>query len=420
MRAAFWFLVLFVLAAAVALLAGDNRGMVALFWAPWRWDFSLNLAVLLLLIVFVMVYALLRAFTGLAALPQQARQWRVRHKEHALYTALLDALAQLYAGRFTRARKAAQAALARERSLLGHGADLPQAQQQQLRTLAHLLAAESAHALQDRSARDAHLQQALAEGGMTGAMGETRQGAQLRAAVWALENNDPSGALERLDELPLGAQRRTLALRLHLKAARQAGQTLAALETARLLAKHRAFSEAAAQSIVRSLAAELIAGARDSGQLLRVWGQLDAAERDMPETGLHAAQRMIALHGDRGVARGWLLPVWERMDSLSDDMRVQLVRALEAALDPVDPQWLARIEKAQRAHARDAALQYLAGMVYLKVQLWGKAQQLLMQAAAGLHEPALLRRVWRSLAELAEQRGDMQAAAMAWKRAAQS
>ena len=48
---------------------------------------------------------------------RQARQWRLQQKERALHAALLDALAQLLAGRFSRARKAAQAALAQERTL---------------------------------------------------------------------------------------------------------------------------------------------------------------------------------------------------------------------------------------------------------------------------------------------------------------
>ena len=77
--------------------------------------------------------------------------------------------------------------------------------------------------------------------------------------------------------------RRTVALRMKLKAARLAGQTADALETARLLAKHRAFSPAAAESIVRGLAIDLLNGAHDPAQLLRVWSALEAIERAMPE-----------------------------------------------------------------------------------------------------------------------------------------
>jgi HemY protein len=133
---------------------------------------------------------------------------------------------------------------------------------------------------------------------------------------------------------------------------------------------------------------------------------------------------MVALHGDLAVARGWLLPVWERMagqpDSLGTGLRVKLVRAMEAGLASVDADWLARIESAQRRHPRDANLQYLAGMACMKRQLWGKAQQLLMQAGMGLQDAHLYRRAWRALAVLAEARDDVPQAVAAWKRAAQT
>lgn len=423
MRAALWLLALFGIAAAVALFAGNNQGTITVFWPPWRVDLSLNLVLLLLAGTFVLLYAALRALAALFSLPQQARQWRVQQKERALHTALLDAMVQLMAGRFTRARRAAMAALAQERALEALDVELPQARQ--LRVLSHLLAAESAQSLQDRAARDAHLQQALNESAERGVLSpETREGVQLRSARWALEDHDPSAALARLKELPQGVQRRTLALRLHLKAARQERRTLEALQTARLLTKHRAFSESAARSIVRGLAMELLSGAHDAAQLIRAWADLEAGEREMPEVAIHAAQRMVALHGDLAVARGWLLPVWEFMvshpDGLGGSLRVKLVRALEAGLASVDADWLARIESAQRGNPRDANLQYLAGMVCMKRQLWGKAQQLLMQAGMGLQDVALYRSAWRALAELAEARDDASEAVAAWKRAAQT
>jgi HemY protein len=423
MRAALWFLALFGIAAAVALFAGNNQGTITVFWPPWRVDLSLNLVLLLLLAAFGLLHVALRGLSALFSLPLQARQWRLQQKERALYAALLDALAQLLAGRFSRARKAAQAALTQERTLAALDARLPQAQQ--VRVLSHLLAAESAQALQDRAARDAHLQQALNESADRGVLAspETREGVQLRAARWALDDRDAPAALARLAELPQGAQRRTLALRLRLKAARQDRRTLEALETARLLAKHRAFSDSAAQSIVRGLATELLSGAHDSAQLLRAWGEFEAWEREMPEVAIHAAQRMVALRGDLALARAWLLPVWERMvaqpQSLGDSLRVKLVRALEAGLDSVDADWLARIESAQRNNPRDPNLQYLAGMACMKRQLWGKAQQLLTQAGLALQDPSLHRRAWQALAQLAEARDDADQASAAWKRAAQ-
>ena len=424
MRAAIWLLALFAVAAAGALFAGNNQGTISVFWPPWRVDLSLNLVILVLVGAFVLLHVALRALSALFSLPVRARQWRMQQKERALHGALLDSTEQLMAGRFSRSRKAAQAALTQEAALAGLGTRLPQAQQ--VRALAHLLAAESAQALQDRQARDDHLRHALEESaaGAASISPEAREGALLRAARWALDDRDAPAALAWLVELPQGAQRRTLALRLRLKAARLDRRTLEALETARLLAKHRAFSDAAAQSIVRGLATELLMGAHDQTQLLGAWSQLDPAERLMPDVAIQGAQRMVALQGDLALARSWLLPVWLRMieqpQSLDDGLRVKLTRALEAGIDSVDSEWLARIEAAQRANPRDTHLQYLAGMACMNRQLWGKAQQLLTQAGLGLQDPGMHGRAWSALAQLAEARGDADQAASAWKRAARA
>lgn len=420
MRAALWLLALFGVAVAIALFAGNNQGTVTLFWPPYRLDLSLNLVLLLLAGAFVFLHAALRAMAALFDLPSQALRWRNQQKERAMHAAMLDALSQLVAGRFLRSRKSAESALAQEKALAASG-EKP-ANGAQIRVLAHLLAAESAQALQDRASRDEHLRQALEQAALrpvSTAVQETHEGALLRAARWALDDRDPQSAINWLADLPQGAARRTLALRIKLKAARQARQTGDALDTARLLAKHRAFSPMAAQSIVRGLAVDLLNGAHDTAQLQRAWNSLEADERLMPDLAIHAAQRMAALGGDAHLARGWLLPVWERHATLGDSQRVKLVRALEAGLDTIDGAWLARIESAHQQNPRDATLHYLAGMACMKRQLWGKAQQQLTQAALGLQDAALHRNAWRGLAELAEQRGDTAAAADAWKRAAQ-
>jgi len=415
MRAAVWLLILFAVAAAGALFAGNNQGTVTLFWPPYRIDLSLNLVVLLLVAAFIFMHAVMRALAALFDLPRQALRWRTQQKERSMYGALLEGLSHLLAGRFIRARKAAESVLEQEASLTASGQKPVNAAQ--LRAMAHLLAGESAHALQDRGARDEHLQRALEQASSRDAS-ETREGAVLRAARWALEDREPGAAIQLLQGLPLGAGRRTLALRTRLRASRQAGRPLEALETTRLLAKHHAFSPVAARSIVRGLAIDLLNGAYDVAQLQRAWNALEPSERVMPEVAIHAAQRLSALRGDAATAREWLLPAWDAQAELSDGLRVKLVGALEEGLDSLDAPWLARIEAAQKANPRDATLQYLAGMACMKRQLWGKAQQLLTQAALGLQDARLHRNAWRALAALAEQREDAQSAAIAWKRAA--
>ena len=425
MRAALWLVGLFAAAVALALFAGDNEGTVTVFWPPHRVDLSVNLALLLLAGLFALLYATLRTLAALFELPRQARRWRAQQRERATHAMLLDAFTQFSAGRFLRARKAAEGALAREQALQGAGDAPPHALA--LRTLAHMTVAESAHALQDQATRDEHFDQALDTAASRGAAAELREGVLLRATRWSLHDHDPAGALTRLQELPTGANRRTAALRLKLKAARQSGRIHEAMDTARLLAKHRAFAPDAARSLVRTLAAELIGQAHDAGQLQAVWDSLDPAERTMPELALRAGQRLQTLGGDPATVREWLKPVWDDMlalpESFDDAHRARLARVLDAGMaggetDTSDQAWLGRLEAAAQANPRDATLQYLAGMACLHRGLWGRAQMLLAQAARSLEDEGLRRAAWRALAELAEQRGDAGAAADAWKRAA--
>ena len=425
MRATLWFLGLFGVAVAIALFAGNNQGTITVFWPPYRVDFSLNLVVLLLALLFFVLHVALIALAALFAIPGHARSWRIQHQERAMSVALLEALSHLVAGRFIRAKKAAESVLERESAMSSSGETLTYSAR--LRALSHLLAAESAQSLQDKTGREEHLRLAMEQTSKREGQ-ETREGIQLRAARWALEDHDPQGALQSLKELPQGVARRTVALRLRLKAARMARETLLALETARLLAKHRAFSIVAAEGILRGLAMELISTAHDPDQMFKVWLQLDPDERLTPEVAIEASSRMLKMGGDIALSRTWVLPVWERMVSGSPAMthtqRVNLIRVLEngfaLASGVPDVVWLARIEKAQMAHPGDSALQYLAGIACMRLQLWGKAQQLLKQALPRLQDPGLERNAWLNLAELAEQRGDAATATQAWQNAAKT
>ena len=429
MRAALWFLALFGIAVAIALFAGNNQAVVTVFWPPNRVDISFNLLVLLLAALFLLLYLASRAMTAVFSLPLEARRWRAQQKERAMYGALMDALAHMMAGRYIRSAKSAQNALAQEKSLgvaadpSGHASGHSASLASQLRSLAHLLVAESAQALQNKTLRDQHVQSALQSSAQRHAH-DVREGVLFRAAHWALEDRDSSAALDWLGQLPQGAARRTLALRMKLRAARYAKQTPQALETARLLAKHRAFSPDAAQSILRGLALELLNDAHDPAQLQQAWHSLDDNERAMPELAVHAASRLMALDGDAALARSWLVPVWQRMmdsrSEMGDKLRVKLISVLESGFGSLDAAWLASIEAAQLSRPRDANLQYLAGMACLSRELWGKARQLLSQAAPALQDRTLHRNAWRALAVLAEQREDDVGAADAYKRAAQA
>ncbi len=426
MRAALWLISLFAVAVASALLASNNVGTVSIFWTPYRLDVSLNLVLLGLVLILLTLHWAQRALTALFELPKQAKRWRMLQKERAAHVALLDGMAQFMEGRFLRARKSAESVLVREKSLADSGEVMEHASA--LRTVAHILAAESAHALQDKATRQLHLDLALKEpaSGSVTLRQSLVEGAMLRAARWSLDDRDAAESLLWLDRLPQGVARRTLALRLRLKAARLAGEPSQALDTALLLIKHRAFASEAATSMVRSLVFELISKTHELGQMQRLWSRLGEAQRHSPDLAIQAAQHWLFLKGDPMVARTWLKPIWNQLlqdpPKLSQSQELKLIQCLDSSFQGLDSQdekeWLISIENAQKANPRSALLQFLAGRLCQKRQLWGKAQLLLSQAAPVLQDAVVRRHAWRALAELAEQREDLPAALQALKKAA--
>lgn len=425
MRSVFWLLGLAAVAVALALLVGNNASTVTLFWPPYRFDVSFNFVLFCLIAGFLLLYAALQAIALVRDLPERAQRWRSQQVERSVVGSVMDALAHQLAGRFVRAQSAAQHALDQLEAV----APGQWPRRDQLQVLAHLLLAESAQSLQNRERRDENLQAALDPALAKGAP-DASEGALLRAVRWAVEDRDVDAARSRLAELPQGAGRRIQALRLKLRVARLGGATEEALETARLLAKHKAFSPDASRSIVRGLVLDVLREAQDMAQLETVWNRLDASERAIPELALAAALRgnqLVLQRADahdeeaRAVAarlRSWLEPLWQGFDALSSLQQRQLVVAFEPGLPQLDSAWLARLEQQQRLSPNNAFLQYLSGQACMQRHLWGKASQLLTLASHGLRDAALLRRTWRSLARLAEERGDEAAAQAAWKQAA--
>ena len=409
MRAVLWLMALFGVAAGSALFAAGNPGTVTLFWPPYRIDLSLNLALLVLVGSFVVLHLALRGFAAFASIPAQARRWRTQHRERLVHASLVDALVHLVAGRFVRSRKAAEHAL--ELQLAPDAEEDSARSKARLQAMLHLVAAESAHALQDRPMRDAHFQQA-SEVLRSPDVSSTQEGFFLRAARWALDDHDAGSAMQWLDRLPQGAARRTVALRLRFRVARMQGKTALALETVRLLVKHRAVAKTNGQSLLRALALELVLASKVPTQITQAWEALDVTERAMPDVALGAARHWLALGADAAQSRQWLLPVWELMvdkpKEVTPAQRLQLVRTLESGFrqqdGTPDAAWLARIEAAQMADPRDALLQYLAGVMCARLGLWGKAQHLFRQSVAITTDLELKRDAQHALVTLAQGR----------------
>jgi len=412
MRAVVWFVLLFVVAVVAASTFGANDGLVSFYWGTWRLDMSLNLFVVALLGTCFAIVTVIQGINTLLALPKRAKEWRIAQRDQSAQAWLRDSLAQYFGGRYSRAQKSAERALAIQ-------AETPElAKDNDFTVLGRLLTAGSMHRLQDRAKRDEQLRLALEAAARSDEARTAEEGARLLAAEWALDDRDTPRALELLAALPPGVARRTQALRLRLKGARLAGEPLEALKTARLLAKHQGFSQAAAQGLLRALGVEALDGARDAAQVRRIWQALDAADRRDAFVAARAAVRFSAL-AETDEARAVLRPFWERLDEIGADERAALALALVPALPGLSVEWLPRLESAVQSFPNEAALAYAVGSALAERQLWGKAKPLLEQAAADAGLTASARRqAWLMLATLAEGEADAARAARYHERAA--
>lgn len=404
MRSIVWLVLLFVVAVVAATTLGRNDGLVNVYWGGWRLEVSLNLFVFTLVAACFVLVFVMQALNSLLSLPGRAREWRALRHERGAHAAMREALGEFLGARYSRSHKAAQRAISIEQTRPDGNGD------RDLLVLAHLLSAASLHRLQDRRQRDEQMRRARA----LRRAGPARigdDGAQLMAAEWAVEDLDAQQALDLLAELPPGVARRTQALRLRLQAQRLAGQSLDALRTARLLAKHQGFSTLAARSLLRALAGQALDDARDAEQLQRAWQQLDAADRADPVVVARAARR--AGHFERhALARGWLRPLWDRLGTLTVDERGDIALALLASAEGIGNEWLPLLEGALDAHASEPAVVAAVGVAFAQRQLWGKARRPLEQAARSpTLEPHARRLAWRTLARLAREQGDHDRAA---------
>ena len=412
MRLAIWFVLLFAVAVVAAATFGTNDGLASFYWGAWRLDLSLNFFILVLIGTCFLLVAVIQGINSLVGLPRRAREWRTARRDRTGQAALREALAQYFGGRYTRAQRSAQRALAIQ-------AETPElAQDNEFTVLGHLLAAGSAHRLQNRAARDEELRRALDLSHRSAAARSAEEGARLLAAEWALDDRDAPRAIELLNALPIGVARRTHALRLKLQAARLGRQPQEALKTARSLVKHQGFSSVAAAGLVRSLAFESLDTVHDADQLRRLWLSFDAADRRDPFIAARAALRASAL-GAHEDARAWLRPFWEQIGTLGAEDRAVVALALAGSVQGIGPEWLPRLESALHLLPHDGAVALAAGKALAARGLWGKAKSLLEQAASAATLAADARRdAWIALAELAAREGDAARASQCYEKAA--
>ena len=369
MRWVIWTLLVISSAVGLALLMRFNHGNVAILWPPYRVDVSVNFAVLVIIVLFLLMHLLLLALGKAFDLPARVRDYQTRRQAETARMALRDSLLALFEGRFGRAERLAQAAREDER-LAGPAA---------------LIAARAAHRMRETERRDRWL--SLAEGDRASTYAELMTSAEM-----ALEEHDPARAIASIERLHSRGLRHIQSLRVALRAYEQSEDWPHALQVLRQLEKRDALHPAAVRGLrVRALRALLARSIGDAGALKQLWSDLRPAERALPEV-LEAAASAFSRSGEQEQARRIL------EGALDEALSARLL-ALYADLDAVPTR--ERLQQAERwrmRHGDDPDLSLALGRLCMAESLWGKAEEFLTLSLAGAESAA----AHLALAELCE------------------
>ncbi|WP_428851518.1 heme biosynthesis HemY N-terminal domain-containing protein [Imbroritus primus] len=345
MRILFWLAIVVSAAVGLALFTQFNHSNVVIFYPPHRIELSLNFALLLLFLAFVVIYTVLRTINHLLALPQRAAQYRERKRMLRAQAAMRESMEMLFAGRFGRAER-----LARE----------AQAWEPQVETAA-LVAARAAHRMQESGRRDAWLAEIAAP--------EREQARLVSSAEMLVDDLDADAALEKISQLQAAGMRQIHVQRIALRAHQHLKNWPEVLRLARSLDKRNALHPTVAARLKRTACEAMLDERRhDADRLRQLWQELSADERRSAPIAALAAGHFAAL-GQHDEARRIV------EEALKAEWDGRLVRRYaECAVPGKALPLIQQAEKWQVDHPVDADLFYTLGILCLAEQLWGKAQ----------------------------------------------
>jgi HemY protein len=385
MRLLLWLVALMAAAIGIAVTARFNPGNVVFFYPPHRIDLSLNLFVVLAALLFLVLYALLRAVRATLGMPERVAEYRLRKREREANRGLREALKALFEGRFGHAEKAAMRA-----------AELPENA-----GIAALIGARAAHRMREPARRDAWLAGIVHD--------QSLKTARLMTVTELLvDEHKPEGALEAVAELNASGQRHIHALQWAMKANQQARNWPEVLRLVRTLDKRNALHPALS-SRLREMAYEalLSEGGHDAESLRRMWSTVPNADRCKP----YIAARAASAFNARGLHDEARMIVEDALRAEWDERVVRAYR--EAAGLAGSATLLAQIEKCEgwlREHPGDAELALTLGALCLRQKLWGKAQRYLEEALSDATNPEHVREAHLKLAQLHEALGQQEEA----------
>ena len=378
MRFFLWLLSLFAAAIGLAVMARFNPGNVVLFYPPFRVDLSLNFFIILLVGLFLVLYAIVSTLRATLQMPARVEQYRAAKLQRDSNRALHDALKAFLEGRFGQAEKSSNRAAALPANA----------------GLAALIGARAAHRLLQPARRDAWLQKAEQDHGL--------RTARLMTSIELLAEDikEGEGALAAWNELNASGIRHLHALRLALRVNQNARNWQEVLRLVRLLDKRSALHPTLSRRL-RDLAYEdlLPAAGHDVPTLKALWSKVPTVDRVSPAVAVCAAQAFMALGQQQEAAA-----ICEK--ALATQWDVSLLRAYRhCAATEGSATLLTQIENGEnwlKERPNDAELALTLGVLCLKQKLWGKAQRYLEQALSDASERGTVQQSHLQLAQLHE------------------
>ncbi len=351
MRWLIWILVLGALATGLSLLARLNTGYVLVALPGHRVELSLNFALLLMVLGFTAGYFLVRLLAVTIELPGRVLRFRAARRRETAHRTLVDALREFFAGRYAKAEKMVNQAVA-----LGEPGDL-----------GAVIAARAAHELREPGRRDAYLAQLATDPARPDAA------AAISAAQMLLDERRPEDALAALAVLP---KKHTAALRLELRARQRIGQWEQVHALIDQLEKRSVFSTEQADAERRHAWRQLIQRKHgEARELAAIWKRVpDRYSRDTVVAGA-AAGAFLGL-GQHAEAAA----IIER--SLDQEWDGGLVNLYGECVSADALRQIERAERWLKTHRTDAALLLALGRLCARQQLWGKAQSYLEASVA--------------------------------------
>jgi HemY protein len=369
------FLLVVIVAVGFSLAANYNPGQVAVFYPPYRIDFSLNLAIVFSVLGFLLLYGLVRAVSGAIQLPERVKEFKASRRREGAHRALREAVLALTEGRYSKVERLAyEAAVEKDDG-----------------EPAALLAALAAQRLEEYERRDKWLAPIL--------VGDEplAHAAKLVHAEALSQQRKFDAALAVITPLMKTSRRHVRALQIALKIYQGADRWEDVLRVVRLLSNRGALHAAVVESLTVEVYEHLAASrAGDAYALTALWRNAQAKETTMP-----GVAKVMGLAFSRASVGWQARTIIEQALAVQWDAGLVKAYAEVAVAQPLSG--LDRAESWLNAHPDDPALLETLGKLCVSQQLWGKALKYYEKLFDIAPTPAAA----ANLAMLCEKHGDL-------------